>query len=359
MELEDLRRRIDALDDRLLELLEERARVVAEAFTEKRSRGLPLHDPRREQQVLARLEQAQTERPGAVFPARAVRPLFREVLSACLSVHAELEVAYLGPPGTHSHAAAQAVFGLAARYVSAATIPAVFDAVTRRSAEVGVVPIENSTEGGVGYTLDSLLESSLSIRSELVVDVTQSLVGQNEDLAVIERVYSHPQALPQCRQWLARNLPNAQLVASTSTANAAREAANDPAAAAIATRLAAEIYGLRVLREGIQDRSDNSTRFVVIGATDAEPTGDDKTTLVFGTPHERGALKHVLEILHAEGLNMTRIESRPRPGGERWQYVFFTDVVGHRSDAPVARALERLAQACAFVKVLGSYPRAP
>ncbi|MBN2194394.1 MAG: prephenate dehydratase [Polyangiaceae bacterium] len=359
MGLQDLRLRIDAIDDRLLELLDERARVVADAFAEKRRTGLPLHDPRREQQVLARVERLQTERPEAVFPARAVRPVFREILSACLSVHADLEVAFLGPPGTHSHAAAQMVFGLAARYVSAATIPAVFDAVTRGSAEVGVVPIENSTEGGVGYTLDSLLESALMIRGELVLDITQSLVGQNEDLAVIERVYSHPQGLAQCRQWLARNLPTAQLVASTSTSNAAREAANDPAGAAIAARLAAEIHGLRVLREGIQDRMDNSTRFVVIGKEDAVPTGDDKTTIVFSTPHEQGALKRVLEVLHSEGLNMTRIESRPRPGAQRWQYVFFTDVVGHRSDPPVARALPRLQETCAFVKVLGSYPRAP
>jgi chorismate mutase/prephenate dehydratase len=359
MGLDDLRGRIDALDERILALLEERAGVVAEAFAEKRRAGLPLHDPRREQQVLARVERLQRERTGAVFPVRAVRHVFRQILEACLSVHSQLEIAYLGPAGTHSHAAAQAAFGLAAHYLSVTTIPAVFDAVARGSAHHGVVPIENSTEGGVGYTLDSLLESALQIRGELVLDVTQCLLGQNEDLSAIERVYSHPQALAQCRQWLARNVPAAQLVATTSTSLAAREAASDPAAAGIGARLAAEIHGLRVLREGIQDRSDNSTRFVILGAEDAPATGDDKTTIVFSTPHERGALKEVLEILHAEGLNLTRIESRPRPGAQRWQYVFFTDVVGHRSDPPVARALQRLEATCAFVKVLGSYPRSP
>lgn len=358
MGLAELRGRIDAIDDQLLALLDERARVVAEAFAAKRDTGLPLHDPRREQSVLARVEAAQAARPGAVFPASAVRGVFREILGACLSVQADLEVAYLGPPGTHTHAAARAAFGMAARYLSAATIPSVFDAVTRGSARLGVVPIENSTEGGVGYTLDSLLESSLLIQGELVLDVTQCLLGHNEDLPTIERVYSHPQGLAQCRRWLARNLPSAQLVVSTSTANAAREAASDPAAAAVASRLAAEIHGLRVLREGIQDRNDNSTRFVILAEDDATPSGDDKTTLVFGTPDEQGALKNVLEILHAEGLNLTRIESRPRPGAQRWQYVFFTDLIGHRTDPAVGRALSRLGEACAFLKVLGSYPRA-
>lgn len=358
MSLEDLRKRIDALDDALVELLDQRARTVADAIEEKRRTGLPLHDPEREKQVLDRVVSKLAGRTAPVFPLAGIRPVFREILSACLSVADELRVAYLGPPGTFTHMAAQSAFGLGAHYVQAATIPAVFDAVSRDAADCGVVPIENSTEGGVSYTLDSLVDSDLVIRRELVLDVTQCLLGQHDDLGRIERVYSHPQALAQCREWLARNLPTAQLVTSNSTSTAAREASADPASAAIASRLAAEIHGLRVVRAGIQDRSDNSTRFVVIARTDAPPSGDDKTSLLFSTPHEQGALKHVLEILYEEGINMTRIESRPRPGAQRWQYVFFTDVEGHRTGPALERALERLAATSDFFKVLGSYPRA-
>ena len=358
MTLKDLRQRIDTIDDQLVELLDQRARAVVEAFAEKRRTGVPIHDPVREQHVLARVEQQLAAIAGHAFPAAGMRPVFREILGACLSVDNQLSVAYLGPPGTFTHMAAQSAFGLGAHYVQAVTIPAVFDSVTRGVAECGVVPIENSTEGGVSYTLDCLVDTELRIRGELVLDVTQCLLGQHDDLASIERVYSHPQALAQCRNWLARNLPHAQLVVSTSTTLAAREASGDSAAAAVAARLAAEIHGLRVIREGIQDRADNSTRFVVVAHEDGPPTGQDKTTLLFSTPHEQGALKRALEILHEEQLNMTRIESRPRPGPERWQYVFFTDVEGHRVDPNVARALDRLEHTCAFVKVLGSYARA-
>jgi chorismate mutase/prephenate dehydratase len=358
MSLDDLRKRIDALDDALIELLDQRARAVSQAFEVKRQTGMPLHDPKREQQVLERVEQKMSARSSPVFPVAGVRGVFRNILSACLSVTDELRVAYLGPPGTFTHMAAQSAFGLGAQYVQSATIPGVFDAVAAKAADCGVVPIENSTEGGVSFTLDSLIDSDAVIRQELVLDITHCLLGHQDDLGSIDRVYSHPQAIAQCRGWLARNLPSAQLVVSNSTTTAAREAGSDPSAAAIASHLAAEIHGLRVIRESIQDRSDNSTRFVVIGREDAPPSGNDKTSLLFSTPHEEGALKRVLEILYEEGLNMTRIESRPRPGAQRWQYVFFTDVEGHRAEPAVARALARLDETCAFVKVLGSYPQA-
>jgi chorismate mutase/prephenate dehydratase len=358
MSLEDLRKRINALDDALVELLDQRARAVSEAFEIKRKEGLPLHDPKREMHVLDRVERKMATRKAPSFPVAGVRPVFREILSACLSVTDELKVAYLGPPGTFSHMAAQSAFGLGAQYVQSATIPGVFDAVAGKAADCGVVPIENSTEGGVSFTLDSLIDSDVVIRQELVLDITQCLLGHENDLGTIDRVYSHPQAIAQCRKWLARNLPTAQLVVSNSTATAAREAIADPSAAAIGSRLAGQVHGLRVIRESIQDRSDNSTRFVVIDRSDASPTGDDKTSLLFSTPHEEGALKRVLEILYEEGINMTRIESRPRPGAQRWEYVFFTDVEGHRAEPAVGRALARLAETCGFVKVLGSYPRA-
>jgi chorismate mutase/prephenate dehydratase len=276
-------------------------------------------------------------------------------MSACLSVEQPLRVAYLGPPGTFSHMAAQATFGLAAHYVQTTNIPAVLDAVARGAADCGVVPFENSTEGGISATLDTLLDSELMIRDEMVLDVVQCLAGQHGDLPRIERVYSHPQPLAQCREWLVKHLPHAQLVVSPSTAVAAREAAEDETAAAICSRLAADLTGLSVIQEGIHDRAENATRFVVIAKTDSPPTGHDKTTFVFATAHERGALRKALEILEHEGLNLTRIESRPRRG-KRWEYVFFADVNGHRTDPHVARALTLLDQHSGVVRILGSYP---
>jgi chorismate mutase / prephenate dehydratase len=357
MSLDELRKRIDDIDERIVALLEQRAAAAAQAAEVKRTQGRAFHDPEREQQVFTHVEQALARHDAPHFPTTSLRPVFREIMSACLSVEGTLTVAYMGPPGTFSHMAAQAAFGLAAHYVQTTNIPAVLDAVSRGVAEYGVVPFENSTEGGINATLDTLLDSELLIRGELVLDVVQCLAGQHDDLARIERVYSHPQPLAQCRAWLVRHLPHAQLVVSPSTVVAAREAAEDDTAAAVCSRLAAELTELRVIREGIQDSAENATRFVVVAKTDAPPTGRDKTTFVFATHHERGALRKALEILEHEGLNLSRIESRPRRG-KRWEYVFFADVEGHRSDPQVARALATLGEHSGLVRVLGSYPAA-
>lgn len=357
MSLDDLRRRIDEVDAKVLELLDERARLAQDVAAAKRAQATALHDPERERTVFEHVESLLDQRPHAVFPRSSVRPVWREIISACLSLEQPIAVAYMGPQGTFSHMAARTFFGLSARYVEAATIPGVFDSVSRGAAEYGVVPIENSTEGGVTFTLDSLLESDLSIRNELVLDVALCLVGTSTDLGRVERIYSHPQPLAQCRKWLANNLPQAQLVVSLSTTAAAREAAADPAAVAVASRLGAELNGLTVIRENIQDQHQNATRFVVIAKTDAPPTGRDKTSLIFSTPDERGALRRVLSIFDEEGINLTRIESRPS-GQKLWEYVFFTEIEGHRSEPGVARALTRLGSDCHMLKVLGSYPAA-
>ncbi|HVW24102.1 MAG TPA: prephenate dehydratase [Polyangiaceae bacterium] len=354
--VDELRARIDAIDDDLLDLLDKRAKLVRDVFKKKKDNAQAMHDPEREQKIYERLEHRLTKLRGAAFPVASVRPVFREVISACLSLEEKLSVSYFGPQGTFTHMAAQSAFGTAARYVEAATIPAVFDAVSQGATTYGVVPFENSTEGGVTFTLDSFLETDVMIRRQVVLDVSQCLVGRHDDLGRIERVYSHPQAIAQCREWLFKHLPRAQLVVSLSTSSAAREAASDDGSAAIASRLAAELAGLTILREGIQDRKENATRFVVLSKTDAPPTGNDRTSLLFSTRDERGALRRALEIFDAEGINLSRIESRPRPG-ERWQYVFFTDLEGHRLDANVTRALARLETKCDMVRVLGSYPR--
>jgi len=265
-------------------------------------------------------------------------------------------VAFFGLFGAWTHMAARKVFGVNVEYLETSTISRVFETVTTGGAAFGVVPIENSTEGGVNQTVDELLESQLHIRAEVVLEIAQCLMGKAQDLSTIERVASHPQGLAQCRHWLAKHLPNAEQVASLSTTVAARDATLDPHLAAISSPLAAELNGLNIIRESIQDSAENATRFVVIAAADAERTGNDKTSLVFSTAHARGALRQALEIFDSAGLNLTRIESRPAPG-RRWEYVFLTDLEGHRQDEPVARALSDLRDRCSMVRVLGSYPR--
>lgn len=266
-------------------------------------------------------------------------------------------VAYMGPPRTFSHAAALQMFGQAAELVVTRTIPDAVEAASVGQADVAIVPIENSIEGGVNATIDALFDSDLTISAEFVLEVELCLLAQSRELSRIRRVTSHPQPLGQCKQWLRQNLPQAELLVAISTTAAAQDALKDPETAAVGSRLAAEL-GLVIAREGIQDHEGNATRFLIVGKHLTSPTGNDKTTLVFSTPHERGALRRVLEVFDEEGLNLTRIESRPLRG-QLWQYAFFTDLEGHRDDPAVERALERLRKIGAMVRVLGSYPRAP
>jgi chorismate mutase/prephenate dehydratase len=352
--LESLRNRIDELDDDILKLLDERARVVTEVARAKRASNLPTYDPERERIVLDRL----AARAGR-FPAEAIRAVYREVMSACLALQEPLKVAYLGPEGTFSHAAARAFFGLAASYLEATTFEGVLDAVARRQAQDGVLPVENSTEGSVPNAIDALVASDLFVRAEFELEVSQCLLTKNTSLAQIQRVYSHPQPLGQCRMWLAKNLGNAQLVQSPSTTAAVREAMVDPGGAAVASHLASEIYGLPIMRERIQDQAENFTRFVIVSSADAARTGDDKTSLAFTLldGKGRGALLRVLTVFDEEAINLLRIESRPSRE-KPWDYVFFAELEGHREDDNVVRAVQRLRDKCPMVKHLGSYPRA-
>jgi chorismate mutase/prephenate dehydratase len=267
-------------------------------------------------------------------------------------------VAFLGPLGTFSHQATVRHFGDAVTLVESPSIPQVFDAVTRGQADWGMVPLENSIEGGVSFTLDTLLETSLRLCGEAIEPIEQCLLSNAAERSRIERVYSIPPVFAQCRRWLMQNLPAAAQLASPSTAHAAHQVKDDAHAAAIGSTLAAELARVQVLARGIQDSKQNATRFVVLGTREPEPTGRDKTSLVFTTKDERGALVRALSIFDHEGINLSRIESRPRSGQEAWQYVFFTDLEGHRQDPPVQRALEALSQASDMVKIFGSYPRA-
>ncbi|MCL2779697.1 MAG: prephenate dehydratase [Polyangiaceae bacterium] len=353
-ELGGARARIDALDDEILDLLGRRADVAKQIATAKRAAAVEVfHDPERERQVLERLMQ----RGEGRFPRDAIRAVFREVMSACLSVEEPLRVAYLGPEGTYSQMAARHLFGLSARYRECATIEAVFDAVESRDVTYGVVPFENSTEGAVSMTSDAMLEGQLMIRQEYVLPVAHCLLATATSLSSIMTVYSHPQALAQSREWLGKHVPRAQIIQTTSTTAAVREVLADDRAAAVAAELSSEIYGVPILRRNIQDRPENATRFVVIAKEDAKPTGNDRTTLAFAVSHKQGALRRVLSEFETAGVNLSRIESRPSRK-EAWQYVFLVDVEGHRTDPALVQALAAVKKNVSFLKVIGSYPRA-
>jgi chorismate mutase/prephenate dehydratase len=354
MDLATLRAQIDAVDDEILRLLNQRARLVGQVATLKERLQVPFYVPSRERQIVERLAQVN---PGP-FPTDALRPVFQEIFSACLSLEIVVKVAYLGPEATFTHMAVKHQFGLSARAIPVGTIAAVFEEVERDRSDFGVVPVENSTEGVVNHTLDTFVESDLRICAEIVLEVTHCLlVRPGLDLAEVERVYSHPQALAQCRRWLAANLSRATPIETSSTAEAARLAREDARGAAVASELAARLYDLQVARRGIEDVQGNVTRFLVLGKRQAEPTGRDKTAVLLALRDEPGILYRVLGPFAERGINMTKIESRPsrrRP----FEYVFFVDVDGHQRDANVASALAALEKVCESVKVLGSYPRA-
>lgn len=349
-ELLNLRNNIDRLDEEILARLAERARS-AQRIGEIKCGNL--YRPEREAQVLRRLAEAN---PGPL-PDQAVQRIFREIMSACLALEHPLRVAYLGPAGTFSESAARKHFGSAPALVPTASIDDVFREVEAGNAEYGVVPVENSTEGAVGGTLDLLLANPLKICGEVKLRIHQHLLSKAEGIGAAKRLYSHSQSLAQCHEWLNRNLAHLSRVPVASNAEAARLAAEDPESCAIAGEAAAELYGLNVLAANIEDDPNNSTRFLVIAHHDAGPSGCDRTSLVCSAPNRPGAMHSLLEPLARHGVDMTKLQSRPARGG-LWEYVFYVDVDGHREDPEVAAALKELNERAAFVKVLGSYPAA-
>ncbi len=353
LDLSELRKALDSLDDRLLDLLNERARIVEQVAEYKQSAGVPFYVPDRERRIIERL----TARNAGPFPNAGIRPVVQEVISACLSLEKGVKVAYLGPEGTFTHLAVLQRFGSSARGVPCGSIAAVFDEVERGQADYGVVPVENSSEGVVSHTLDSFIDAEAIISGEILVAVSHSLLARHGlGESQIERVFSHPQALGQCRQWLEANLPNAVQIESSSTADAARHAHSDHAAAAIASDIAARTYDLTVLRSEIQDSPDNHTRFLVISSpTEPQPpSGDDKTSISLMLGNDAGSLYTVLEPLSRAGINLTKIESRPTKR-KAWQYVFFLDIDGHIDQPEIAQALDQARGACDWFRVLGSY----
>jgi chorismate mutase/prephenate dehydratase len=323
-------------------------------------RLVDFYRPEREAQVLrmALTRNAEARGQGGLRDEEIVR-LFREIMSACLAQEEPLKVGFLGPEGTFSQTAVYKHFGHSARALALTTIDEVFHEVEAGHADFGVVPIENSTEGSVNHTLDRFLISPLRICGEVELRIRQNLLGNMRSLRDIKRVCSHPQSLAQCRHWLLEHLPEVELIAESSNAEAARRARDEQGTAAIAGQTAAEVYGLTVLASDIEDRPDNTTRFLVIGRRSFGPSGDDRTTLLVSTGHTEapGALHNLLKPLADHQVSLTRIESRPSQR-RKWDYVFFMDLEGHADEPHVARALEQLKAEASLFRVLGSYPRA-
>lgn len=350
-ELARHRAAIDALDLELLERLNARA-AHAQAIGALKG-AAAAYRPEREAQVLSRLQSAN---PGPL-PNEAIAGIFRQTMSACLALEQTLRVAYLGPPGTFSHEAVAKHFGEFVDMRPAATIDEVFRAAESGATDHAVVPVENSTEGVVGRTLDLMLQTPLTICGEIRLRVRQNLLSTAATLSEVTRVYSHPQSLAQCTQWLARHLPGAATVAVASNAEAARLAAAEPGTAAIAGGNAAAIYGLPILAPHIEDVPNNTTRFWVLGRHRVPPSGRDETSIVMSAPNRPGAMHGLLEPFATHGVSMTRLESRPARTG-LWEYLFYVDLVGHETDAAVAAAIGELEKKAPMIKILGSYPAA-
>jgi chorismate mutase / prephenate dehydratase len=354
-DLEQIRHRIDAVDRELLALISRRAALAGEVAKVKSARGEAFcYRPEREAQVLRRIIE---QNSGPLSDEETAR-LFREIMSACLALEQPLAVAYLGPAGTYTQSAALKHFGHSVNTESFASIEEVFREVEAGECQYGVVPVENSIEGVISHTLDSFMQSPLTICGEVELRIRHNLLSRAPSLEKVERVYAHSQALAQCRHWLDHTLPKAERVPVSSNAEAARRATAElGGTAAIAGEAAAELYGLSALAAGIEDDPTNTTRFLVIGHQRAARSGDDKTSVLFSTPNRPGALYHVLGAFAEVGVSMTRIESRPSRRG-MWDYLFFVDLEGHAEDASVAEALSRLNDRAAMLKILGSYPRA-
>lgn len=351
MTLEELRAKIDAIDKEILRLLNERAQHAEGIGRIKRDANAVCYVPEREKLIFEALKSANT----GPLPDKAILSIFREIISATRALERPISVAYLGPADTFSHMAAMRIFGAMADYHPITTVTDIFTEVERKRADYGVVPVETSMGGGVSDTLDRFISSDLKIVNEVLLHISQNLLS-NSPIEEVAKVYSKSQPFVQCRLWLRSNLPNAELIETRSTAEAAQIASNEPGAAAIASDLAAETYGLRIVASSIEDAPHNFTRFFVIGRQMAKPTGHDKTSLLFAVKDKPGALYSLLQPLAQRGINLTRIESRPSQR-QAWEYVFFVDLLGHAEEQEVEQAIDELTPNCSQLKILGSFPQ--
>ncbi|MDP6380977.1 MAG: prephenate dehydratase [Phycisphaerae bacterium] len=353
MNLQDFRQKIDEIDRRLVQLMNERAKAAIEIGKLKDQSGASgPYVPEREQDVFSKVLSA-NEGP---LSDNTLKSVWKELMSGSLSLEKPLKIAFLGPVGSFSHLASVEKFGTSVEHVTMCDIATVFDQVARGNADYGLVPVENTTGGAIRDTMEGFLNVTgpIKICAEMAIAIHQNLLG-NCALEQVRSVYSKPEVFDQCRGWLSANVPNADLVGMSSTAEAAKHAAKEEGAAAIASALAVEIYQLNILSAGIEDNPQNMTRFLVLGRAQAGPTGRDKTSLLFGVAHKSGALVDVLKVFHRFKINMTKIESHPSPA-KKWEYYFFVDIEGHTDDENVKKALAEVQERCRHLEILGSFP---
>jgi chorismate mutase/prephenate dehydratase len=352
MSLEDLRNRIDKLDRQLVELLNERAQIVIEIGKLKSKTAAPIYAPDREKAVLTKVMNANK----GPLPDRTLVAIWRELMSGSFVLERPLRIAYLGPQGSFSHTAALLKFGQSVEYEPLTDIRSIFDEISRGRSDLGIVPVENTTGGGVIETLDALIDTDVKVCAEVLMTIHHNLLA-NCALEKVEKIYSKPEVFAQCRGWLSATFEEAKTIPVASTAKAAQMAAEEPGAAAIGSRVAAELYGLNIICENVEDIANNITRFLVVSREDSRPTGEDKTAVLFSTAHKAGALADVLSVFKDHGINLTNIESRPSKKGT-FEYYFFVDFLGHRTEERVQIGLEEAKQHCLHLSVLGSFPRA-
>ena len=350
--LQDLRKKINQTDEQILSLISARAHCVKEIGMIKKKYKIEPYAANREKIIHQRLEKLNQ----GPLSNENLRTIFGEIISACLSLEKPLKIGYLGPEGTFSHQAALQQFGHSPHFIPLPTIDGIFREVEKKQYDYGVVPIENSTEGSIYRTLDMFIETPLKICAEISLEVSLYLLSSHDRIDNIKKIYSHPQALAQCSGWLAHHLPNIPVKEASSTAQAAKKAKEDPSVGAIASKLAAKIYDLKILKNKIEDYSKNFTRFWVISQQSPEKSGQDKTSLMFSIKHKAGALHKIIYPFAHYGINMTKIESRPLKNS-LWEYFFFVDVEGHVADPKLKKALNEIEKMVKFLKVLGSYPR--
>lgn len=353
MDLDKIRKNIDSIDQKLVSLLNQRAKEAVKVSEFKQRNNLEIYSPARENQLIQRIGQLNK----GPLTNQDINTIFGEVVSVCRSLQKNLKVAYLGPVGTFTHLAAIKKFGSKTEFLPKDSISEVFDAVNKKEADYGIAPVENSIEGAINYTLDLFYESDLKICAEVVLPISHCLLAKPPvSLKNIKKVYSHPHVFPQCRRWLSMYLPWAQLAAISSTAKAAQLAASEKNCACIGNKALAQMYGLKILAKNIEDTFSNVTRFLVISANDSQACGKDKTSLLFSVKDKVGALHDVLNLFKKHKINLTKIESRPSKK-KAWEYYFFVDCQGHRANKEFQKTLKALENACVFVKILGSYPR--
>ncbi|MBI4688319.1 MAG: prephenate dehydratase [Nitrospirae bacterium] len=352
-ELTGLRSNIDKIDAEILGLLNRRTNVVLKIKKAKNDKHLAIHSPEREKEILERLQKVNQ----GPFPNDALKAIYREILSASLFLQQPLRIAYLGPSGTFTNLAARQQFGVSAEYVPESTIKAVFEAVESGKSHYGVVPVENSTEGVVNYTLDMFIDSELKIASEIMLKISHNLLSKTGKRQDIKKIYTYSQATAQCRGYLEKNFPGVPIIEELTTAAAARRVSKDPTAAAIASELAASTYKLKFVEKDIEDYKYNYTRFLVIAKDSPQKTGKDKTSLMFSVKDKAGALYLVLKPFARHRINLTKIESRPSKR-KAWEYIFFVDMEGHGDDHKVKKAIDEIKKECLYLKMLGSYPSA-